>query len=54
MITSRPILSVLLGLSLTTLVAFSAEPRQDPVEPRHRRQRGSEKEGISRRNWSTR
>jgi hypothetical protein len=34
MITSRPILSVLLGLSVTSLVALSAEPGQDPAEPR--------------------
>jgi hypothetical protein len=33
MIASRPILSVLLGLSLTSLAAFSAELRQDPAEP---------------------
>jgi hypothetical protein len=36
MIMSRPILSVLLGLSLTSLVAFSAEPRQGPAEPQQK------------------
>jgi hypothetical protein len=34
MITARPIPAVLLGLTITSLVAFSAEPRQDPAEPR--------------------